>query len=419
MNDYDYIMTVDENGSPVLAHAWGQKGSTKDGHKWVARENIGGKWRYWYDTASYNIWKAGGRVKNAASGAVNKVGDKLGFDERKRLQNANILNRNKRQSEYDKTLLGRAENAANQVGNKARQAASGAKGIANKAAGGVKGMANKAADKLGFDERERLNDANFLNRNKRQQEYNATALGKAENAAKSGKKKIKDLSDAVKEHGSKSLNDIKGVAGRAASGAKNAAGNVKNKAAGVVDKAADKLGLDERERLNDANFLNRNRRQQEYDATPMGRAEKAANQVRDKASGVAEKAKGAVDTAKDKASDIRNSIRNLADSAGSKARDTAEKARNAVGEVSGANAKKEMDEQGRKAMMGLDDAIGNVIDAQASYNNSLGGRASSAASNLEASLKAAESKAKKALAKAMDYLPEDQIEAIKDLIRRK
>ena len=78
-----------------------------------------------------------------------------------------------------------------------------------------------------------------------------------------------------------------------------------------------------------------------------------------------------------------------------------------------------MDAAGRKALMGLDDAIGSFVDSQARYESSVSGKAASAKSNAEASLKSAQAAAKRALAKAMDYLPDEQIEELKDLIRGK
>ena len=150
----------------------------------------------------------------------------------------------------------------------------------------------------------------------------------------------------------------------------------------------------------------------EYDKTPKGRLESAGYD------------------AKYAAEEIRDRIRELADSAGSavsgaagRARDAASNAasnaRQKAEEATGVSAKKEMDAQGRKAMMGLDDAIGSFMDAQVRYDNSAAGRTASAKSNAEASLKSAQAAAKKALAKVMDYLPDDQIEEIKDLIRGK
>lgn len=63
---HDYMICIDENGSPYLAHALfgNRKGGQKKDHKWYARENVKGSWRYWYDPESYRKW---------ASGAINKV----------------------------------------------------------------------------------------------------------------------------------------------------------------------------------------------------------------------------------------------------------------------------------------------------------------------------------------------------------
>lgn len=475
MSDYNYIITVDENGSPCLSHALfggggNTKGSQRQNHKYYARAQDKGRWRYFYSPEEFRAWSSGGikKVKNAVNDAVNKSGVK----QRKALSDANKqtgllsgLKRRQAQSAYNKTAMGRAEkavrDAADDLGDRAR-------GLATTA----QGRARKAIDET----------RNNLGRN-------------ATEATKTAKKKIKNLTDAVQEHGNKALSELR-----------EAAGNAGNKARGAVSKVGDKLGVDEREALENANFLNRGRRQKAYDATPMGRAEKAAknaagkardaaeeagdrardiaDRVRDKASEVGNKARDAVREATGQAAedrlneafkeswknknplknkklrenindafeeytktpkgrlesaqydaryavdDIRDRIRGLADSAGSAARNAAgrardaasnvaSKAQNAAGEVTGANAKKEMDAAGRRAMMGLDDAIGSFIDAQTRYDNSAGGRASSAASNAQASLKAAQSAAKKALAKAMDYLPEEQIEEIKELIRGK
>lgn len=475
MSDYNYIITVDENGSPCLSHALfgggdNTKGSQRQNHKYYARAQDKGRWRYFYSPEEFRSWASGGIKK--AKKAVDDAVDKSGVRQRKALSDANKqtgllsgLKRRQAQSAYNKTAMGRAEkavrDAADDLGDRAR-------GLATTA----QGRARKAIDET----------RNNLGRN-------------ATEATKTAKKKIKNLTDAAQEHGNKTLSELR-----------EAVGNAGNKARGAVSKVGDKLGVDEREALENANFLNRGRRQKAYDATPMGRAEKAAknaagrardaaeeagdrardiaDRVRDKASEVGNKARDAVreatgQAAEDRlneafkeswknknplknkklrenindafeeytktpkgrlesasydvkyaAEDIRDRIRGLADSASSAARNVAGRARdaasnaasraqNAAGEVTGANAKKEMDAQGRKAMMGLDDAIGSFVDAQARYDNSAAGRTASAKSNAEASLKSAQSAAKKALAKAMDYLPEEQIEEIKELIRGK
>lgn len=496
MSDYNYIITVDENGSPCLSHALfggggNTKGSQRQNHKYYARAQDKGRWRYFYSPEEFRAWSSGGikKVKNAVNDAVNKSGVK----QRKALSDANKetgllsgLKRRQAQSAYNKTAMGRAEkavrDAADDLGDRAR-------GLATTA----QGRARKAIDET----------RNNLGRN-------------ATEATKTAKKKIKNLTDAVQEHGNKALSELR-----------EAAGNVRDKAEGAVRDAGartikaveDKSGVTDQKNREEArrralmglddsvgDYADSDNR---YKKSAKGRADKAvsgaknaagkardaaeeagdrardiADRVRDKASEVGNKARDAVREAtgqaaedrlneafkeswknknplKDKklrenindafeeytktpkgrlesaqydvryaVDDIRDRIRGLADSASSAARNAAGRARdaadnaasrvqNAAGEVTGANAKKEMDAAGRRAMMGLDDAIGSFIDAQTRYDNSAGGRASSAASNAQASLKAAQSAAKKALAKAMDYMPEEQIEEIKNLIRGK
>lgn len=458
MSDYNYIITVDENGSPSLAHAWGmQKGGMKKDHQWFARENVKGKWRYWYDPESYRRWAQGGvrKVQQAVNDVKKTAGNAAGevrksINARKELSEANKqtgllsgLKRRQAQNAYNKTAMGRAEKAvreaADDLGDRAR-------GLATTA----QGRARKAID-------EARND-----------------IGRsASEATKAARKKIKNLTDAVQEHGNKTLSELREAAGNVRDKAEGAARDAGARARKTVE---DKSGVTDQKAREDArrralmglddavgDYADSDNR---YQKSAKGRADKAvagaknaAGRARDTAEDISDRARDtagrardaaenlrgraseavgnareraseAADSVADKASDIRDRIRGLADSVGSAARNAAGRARdaasnaasrvqNAAGEVTGANAKKEMDAQGRKAMMGLDDAIGSFVDAQTRYDNSVGGKASSAASNAQASLKAAQSAAKKALAKAMDYLPEEQIEEIKNLIRGK
>ena len=133
MNPHDYIISVNENGEPYLEHALFGRGSVKDNHKWFARERFRDKWRYWYSPEEYRAWQQGRtrqaisekkvstsdkmrsafkQIKETGQKAVDAAADKLGVDERQALQNANALNRARRQKAYDKTPLGKAENAA-------------------------------------------------------------------------------------------------------------------------------------------------------------------------------------------------------------------------------------------------------------------------------------------------------------------
>lgn len=453
MSDYNYIITVDENGSPCLSHALfggggNTKGSQRQNHKYYARAQDKGRWRYFYSPEEFRAWSSGGikKVKKAVDDAV----DKSGVRQRKALSDANKqtgllsgLKRRQAQSAYNKTAMGRAEkavrDAADDLGDRARWLATTAQGRARKSI-------DEARNDIGRS---------------------------ASEATKTARKKIKNLTDAVQEHGNKALSELREAAGNVRDKAEGAARDAGARARKTVE---DKSGVtDQKNReearrrammgLDDASgdYADSDNR---YQKSAKGRADKAvagvknaagrardaaeeagdrardtAGRARDSvenlrgraseaAGNARERANAAADSVADKASDIRDRIRGLADSASSAARNAAGRARdaasnaasraqNAAGEVTGANAKKEMDAAGRRAMMGLDDAIGSFVDAQTRYDNSAAGRTASAKSNAEASLKSAQSAAKKALAKAMDYLPEEQIEEIKNLIRGK
>ena len=418
MNDYDYIITIDENGSPCLQHALfgggNAKGSQRQNHKYYARAQDKGRWRYFYSPEEFRAWSSGAtrKVKQTVDNAKKTAGNAAGevrksLNARRELNEANKatgfgsgLKQWNAQRKYNKTAMGKAEKAvreaADNLGDRARGAANQAEGRARQA----------------YDEAR-----NTIGKN-------------AIETTKTAKKKIKDLTDAVKEHGSKTLAELRNAARNAGDKVEDAARDAGNKASEVAkrarkavddkadevtesakkaagrakDKIDDAVGTNAKKERDEAKrrasmgvddpLDNYSDRERAYNRTPRGRVEQAARDVADKAS------------------DIRDRIRDLADSVGSKARQKAE-------DATGVSAKKEMDAQGRKAMMGLDDAIGSFLDAQVRYDNSAAGKTASAKSNAEASLKSAQAAAKKALAKVMDYLPDDQIEEIKDLIRGK
>jgi len=427
MSDYNYIITIDENGSPCLSHALfggggNTKGSQRQNHKYYARAQDKGRWRYFYSPEEFRVWSSGGikKVKNAVTDAVNKSGIK----QRKALSDANKqtgllsgLKRRQAQNAYNKTAMGRAEkavrDAADDIGRSASEATKTArKKIKNltdavqehgnkalselrEAAGNVRDKAEGAARDAGARARKAVEDKSGVTDQKNREEARRRALMGLDDS-------VGDYADSDNRY----QKSAKGRADKAVAGAKNAAGRARDAAEEAGDRVRDTAG-----------------RARDAAENLRGRASEAAGNARERAS-------AAADSVADKASDIRDRIRGLADSAGSAARNAAGRARdaaseaasraqNAVGEATGTNAKKEMDAQGRKAMMGLDDAIGSFVDAQTRYDNSVAGRTASAKSNAEASLKSAQSAAKKALAKAMDYLPEEQIEEIKELIRGK
>lgn len=131
MNPHDYIISVNENGEPYLEHALFGKGGQKKDHKYYARAQDKGRWRYFYSPEEFRIWQSGGskkkvsntdkmrsafkQLKETGRKAVDAAADKLGVDERQALQNANRFNRARRQKAYDETPLGKAENAADRI----------------------------------------------------------------------------------------------------------------------------------------------------------------------------------------------------------------------------------------------------------------------------------------------------------------
>ena len=164
MNPHDYIISVNEKGEPYLEHALFGKGSAKDNHKWYARENIRGKWRYWYSPEEYRSWQQGRdrqaktekkvsnsdkmrsafrQIKETGQKVAEKAKDIAGVDERQRMKSAeatlksdstNALNRFKRhtdytkaKADYDKTLLGKSERMKEEFRKKAEQAVDKAK----------------------------------------------------------------------------------------------------------------------------------------------------------------------------------------------------------------------------------------------------------------------------------------------------
>lgn len=139
--DNDYIILVDENGQPYIAHsAIGNavkktgskmKNAAKDwtNHKYIAKgvDKDTGKTIYFYNQHDYDVW-----LQNDGKRTLrNRIQDRLGFDERSRRDEAkSVMDRHdggtsrgnkqmydRAQRDYEKTALGRMENLKN-VGKK-------------------------------------------------------------------------------------------------------------------------------------------------------------------------------------------------------------------------------------------------------------------------------------------------------------
>lgn len=81
----DYIIAVDRDGQPYIAHAWGQRGANAN-HKYIAKIGEGAKARYFYTQEQLRAFQQGAR--QGAQNAANKAKEKAGINARQNLQDA-------------------------------------------------------------------------------------------------------------------------------------------------------------------------------------------------------------------------------------------------------------------------------------------------------------------------------------------
>ena len=252
----DYVILFDENGQPYIAHSWksawgkvksGAKrayGAAKSGgskaHKYLMKVGKGAKAKYAYTKEEVDALL--GRGKRAASKAMTgiksgadavkragiKAADKLGVDDRIRANKTNEIFQNNKNTQtfiakqdakeaYEATPLGKAEGFLKRAGDVAKR-------YGSMTLGAIKSTPGKVADKLGFDERQRLKEAEEATENDKynprryheraaaRAEYENTALGKAEGAArkagaaaKAAAGKVKDAAKDAAREGSEKL----------------------------------------------------------------------------------------------------------------------------------------------------------------------------------------------------------------------
>lgn len=218
MNPHDYIISVNENGEPYLEHALFGKGGQKKDHKYYARAQDKGCWRYFYSPEEFRIWQTGGskkkvstsdkmrsafkQLKESGRKAVDAAADKLGVDERQALQNANRFNRARRQKAYDETPLGKAENTADRI---AEQVSSKVDELGNKLKTKSERMredlrkkasqaANDAKEKVKEKVQEKVDDA------KETYEHNKRQFDKAKEMEKAETKRQEQLANRPTAH---------------------------------------------------------------------------------------------------------------------------------------------------------------------------------------------------------------------------
>ena len=250
----DYVILFDENGQPYIAHSWksawgkvksGAKrayGAARSGgskaHKYLMKVGEGAKAKYAYTKEEVDALLGRGRraaskamagAKSAAGKASSgiksgadavkragiKAADKLGVDDRIRANKTNEIFQNNKNAQtfiakqdakeaYEATPLGKAEGFLKRAGDIAKR-------YGSMTLGAIKSTPGKVADKLGFDERQRLKEAEEATENDKynprryheraaaRAEYENTALGKAEGAARKAGAAAKAAAGKVKD----------------------------------------------------------------------------------------------------------------------------------------------------------------------------------------------------------------------------
>lgn len=347
MTDNDYVILVDENGTPYIAHGERYqrfKNNLKNSRavKYLARfPNFYGmgKTAYAYTEQQLRNLRNGGRkaataVQNTAKKAAKYVDD------------------------HDAGLTERIQ--ANRLHRQSLRA-------------GRKGDTNKAAALEREAGRQRIQG---------RKEYNNSSVKKA--------------ADTIEKYGSTSLNAIRGAANKTGHAVKRAGrrvgqfvddhdmGITERIQANRMSKRARKLEEDGKTRMaaqldREAGRI-RSQGRQEYENSIVG---KAGNAAKNAASNASAAVKNAGKHVNDKVKDTAD----YAIAAAGATADTAVYAINKAGEainnvidrkITGSSASQNMSSSQRNAMMGLDGAIGDYMDAQQAYESTLKGGSKSA-----------------------------------------
>ena len=228
MRDYDYIILYDENGEPYLEHAW-----------------LGNAWQKTKSGASRAVSAVGGAASNVRQKGA-KYYDKIkeGAKTRYFYSKAELdayYNRGKQKAQdlrekADHTLYNARRTASNVANNVKTTASKGVQGAKNAAGKAI----DSAKDKLGFDERERMNQATMRYEHERDSyPPNGHQVNKASEAHDDARTKAgREAFDAVKDYYKTPI----GMLDSAVKGAKNIASNIGDKASELGGKVADTAG---------------------------------------------------------------------------------------------------------------------------------------------------------------------------------
>lgn len=245
-----YYVRRQGDDSDYLEHAFiagaGSGGRSSGHHKYLAKlPTPGGGFRYIYDQASLLAARAGHAVSKVigleARGRMNRLGA-----QRQRIlkgngsRGLNAVNQayNSAKSSYNKSILGRAENAANAarkaIGNAVGEARKRGEGVVGSIKKGAYAVGGQVAKATGLEARGRMNRLGA----QRQRMLKGSGKGlhgvnKAYNAAKSSYNK------SILGRAENTFNSARGAVSGAVSGARNAASNAVGKARAKGQSAID------------------------------------------------------------------------------------------------------------------------------------------------------------------------------------
>ena len=221
MENRDYVVLIDENGQPYIAHGVFSNIREK-GAKYFQKIKTGYGTRYFYDPEEWEAYVRGDKGASAPKSLVGRVKDKLGFDERSRSR--------------------QATERAKQTSDAASTAGSGTRG--------------QVAAAIAQDAKVKARQA--------QEEYDRTALGRAEKfisgvkgAVAEAGGKVRGAASAaastIKRYGDTALSSIKGAYGTARDTVSGAAGRAGSAISGAANRAIDAVSSrDEKAALDQA-----------------------------------------------------------------------------------------------------------------------------------------------------------------------
>lgn len=377
MNNSNYMIAVDENGTPYIAHAGFFSNIREKGAKYYQKIKTGYGTRYFYDKDEWDAYVKGQGAKPTS--LLGKAKDKLGFDERARRNaaadrsaNSNLFNRgsreralNKAQSAYDQTALGRAENAIN----RARDAVS-----------GIGGRARETVDKA--------------------RDYAQTTLGSIrEGTLKQAQETISNAGKTISEASAKIQSGAQKLIDNAQTTARKIGGSVQDvyefgkaysdnaKAAKEFNAAKDTMDKISEERGTLAVFTKEYREARDVYSGAIDKIKDSCDRMDNTKVGqnlnrLDKSLKSAIDSVKDAADDAKRAISDLGDTIRNAPSTIANRADSRDEKAALDEAQKAYDRvRGTGSDVELE-AYWNLMNAQNAYNKTYGAQARTVASNI-------------------------------------